>query len=230
LNSGPDRASSWRIGFTPLGRARLRAPSISDRDVRPELTSMYFPHPLSAQLGGLTNASDDPGIDLQVVIAEVAADVTAAVPSFLGLTLTLLLDDRPVTVTAIDADLAAAAGASLQLPLGPLAGAAPGSSVVFYAGRPGAFVDLATDTRYAYGLESDVVLDGHLTPPTRTVRAHPGVYGFDEMRLINQAIGVLIGHGHLPGEAHDELRRRAADHGRGLPEVAEDLLTSNARR
>ena len=114
---------------------------------------MDLPHPLSAQLGALTYALEDPGIDLQAVIAELAADVTAAVPSFLGLTMTLLLDGRPVTVTAIDADLAVAAGASLQLPLDPLAGAAPGSSVVFYAGRPGAFVDLAADTRYAYGLD-----------------------------------------------------------------------------
>ena len=53
-----------------------------------------------------------------------AADVTAAVPSFLGLTVTLQLRGRPVTVTAIDADLAAFAGASLELPLGPLARAA----------------------------------------------------------------------------------------------------------
>ena len=186
---------------------------------------MYFPPPLSAQLGALTNALDHPGIDLQAVIAEVAADVTAAVPSFLGLTVTLQLRGRPVTVTAIDADLAAFAGASLRLPLDPLAGAAPGSSVVFYASRRGAFVDLAADTQYAYGLDEAVVLDGHLTQLLQAVQAHPGVYGSDEMTVINQAIGVLIAHGHFPGEARDELRRRAAHHGRGLPGVAEDLLT-----
>jgi len=56
----------------------------------------------------------------------VAADVAAAVPSFLGLTVTLQLRGRPVTVTAIDADLAAFAGASLELSLGPLAGLLPG--------------------------------------------------------------------------------------------------------
>jgi hypothetical protein len=188
---------------------------------------MHFPHRLSAQLGALTSALDDPAIDLQVVIAALTADVTAAVPSFLGLTMTLLLDGRPATVTAIDADLAASAGASLQLPLDPLAGAAPGSSVVFYAGRPGAFVDLATDTRYAYGLESDVVLDAHLTPLSQAVRAHPGVYGSDEMTLINQAVGVLIGQGYFPDEAHDELLRRAAHHGCGVPGAAQDLLTAN---
>ena len=185
---------------------------------------MYFPHPLSEQLESLTKALADPGTDLQANIAALAADVTAAVPSFLGLTMTLLLDGRPVTVTAIEADLAAAAGASLLLPLDPLAGAASGSSVVFYAGRPGAFVDLAADTRYAYSLDGDVVLDPHLTgqPGARPVR--PGVNGTDEITLINQAIGVLIARGQPPEEAHDELVARAADHPRGLPGAAEDLL------
>ncbi len=188
---------------------------------------MPFSHRLSAQLGALTSALDEPGIDLQAVIAALTADVTAAVPSFLGLTMTLVLEGRSVTVMATDADLAAAAGASLRLPLEPLAGAAPGSSVVFYAARPGAFVDLAADTCYAYGLTEDVVLDGHLTPQSRAVQAHPGVYGSDEMRVINQAIGVLIEHGRLPDEAHEELLGRAARHGRCLPSVAKDLLTEN---
>ena len=189
---------------------------------------MNAPHPLNAQLGALTIALEDPEVDLQAVIAALAADVTAAVPSFLGLTMTLLLDGRPVTVTAIDADLATAAGTSLRLPLGPLAGAAPGSFVVFYAGRPGAFVDLAADTRYAYGLDGDVVLDGHLTPQTWPAGAHPGVSGSDELRVINQAIGLLIGQGRLPEEAHEELLRCAAHHGRGLSGAAEDLLTGAA--
>ncbi len=189
---------------------------------------MDFPHPLSDQLDALTNALAEPGTDLQDVVAALADDVTAAVPSFLGLTLTVLLDGRPVTVTAIDPDLVAAAGTSLQLPLERLAGAAPGSSVVFYAGRPGAFVDLAADTRYAYGLDGDVVLDGHLNPLTRVSVVDPGINGSTEMSVINQAIGVLIARGHLPEEAHDELVRRAADHVGGLPGAAADLLTDTA--
>jgi hypothetical protein len=47
------------------------------------------------------------------------------------------------------------------------------------------------------------------------------------MRVINQAIGVLIEHGRLPDEAHEELLRRAARHGLRLPCVATDLLTEN---
>jgi hypothetical protein len=186
---------------------------------------MDFPHPLSEQLEVLTTALADPGADLRVIIAALAADVTAAVPSFLGLSMTLLLDGRPVTVTAIDADLAAAAGASLLLPLDPLAGAAPGSSVLFYAGRPGAFVDLAADTRYAYSLDGDVVLDPHLTPQPRGRPLRPGVNGTDEITLINQAVGVLIARGHFPEEAHDELLARAVHHANGLQGAAADLLT-----
>jgi hypothetical protein len=205
-------------------RARASAPSISDRDVFLEFISMDSPHPMSTQLEALTNALEDPRVDLQGVVAALVTDVTAAVSSFLGLTMTLLLDGRPITVTTIDTDLAGAVGASLRLPLEPLAGAAPGSFVVFYAGRPGAFVDLAADTRYAYGLDGDVVLDGHQAAGPRA-GIHPVGIGPDEMTMINQAIGVLIARGYLPAEAHDELLRRAASNGRGLPGAAEDLFT-----
>jgi hypothetical protein len=39
--------------------------------------------------------------------------------------------------------------------------AGPGSTATFYAARPGAFVDLAADIRYAHGLDWQVVIDGH---------------------------------------------------------------------
>lgn len=227
LNPGPDRVSPWYIGLRFPARS-AQAPSISGRDVPPELISMNFAHPLSDQLDALTDALAHPRTNLQAVVATLADNVTAAVPSFLGLTMTLLQAGRPVTVTAIDADLADAAGTSLRLPLERLAGAAPGSSVVFYAGQPGAFVDLAADTHYAYGLDGDVVLDGHLNPLTRLAGVHPGVNGSDEMTVINQAIGVLIARGLPPEEADDELLRRAAGHPRGLPGAAADLLIDTA--
>lgn len=185
---------------------------------------MDTPKPMSTQLEALTNALEDPRVDLQAVVAALATDVTAAVPSFLGLAMTLLLDNHPVTVTAIDTDVADAAGASLRLPLEPIAGAAPGSFVVFYAGRPGAFVDLAADTRYAYSLDGAVVLDGHLAAEPQA-GIHPAGTGPDEMTMINQAIGVLIARGYLPEEAHHELLRRADSNRHGLPGAAEDLLT-----
>ena len=52
---------------------------------------MEFPASLSAQLSELTDALDDPGTDLQAILAVLIDDVTAAVPSFLGLIMTLRL-------------------------------------------------------------------------------------------------------------------------------------------
>ena len=100
--------------------------------------------------------------------------------------------------------------------------------MVFHAGKAGAFVDLAADTRHAYGLAGRVVLDGHLTP-TPGPPGPPGVSGLDEVSVINQAIGVLIDQGHRQRQAHDELHRRATHHRHLLPTAARHLLTAAAR-
>ena len=180
---------------------------------------------LSGQLSALTDALDDPGTDLQAVLAVLVDDLTVAVPSFLGLTMTLRLGGDPVTLTSIDGGRVTTAGASLQLPLDPLAGAGPDSVVVFYAGSPGAFVDMATDTRRAYGLDGQVVVDGHLAVPAIGV---PGLSGLNDLTVVNRAIGVLIDQGHHPDQAHDELLRRADNDKTRLPETARSLLAATA--
>jgi hypothetical protein len=43
-------------------------------------------------------------------------------------------------------------------------------------------------------------------------------------------MGVLIEHDRLPDEAYEEVLRRTAHRGRGLPGAAEDLLTANVCR
>src|SRR6476661_7547300 len=63
---------------------------------------MEFPASLSAQLSELTDALDDPGTDLQAILDVLIDDLTLAVPSFLGLTMTLRLAGAPVTLTAVD--------------------------------------------------------------------------------------------------------------------------------
>ena len=50
---------------------------------------MEFPAWLSAQLSELTEVLDDPATDLQAILAVLIDDVTVAVPSFLGLRMTL---------------------------------------------------------------------------------------------------------------------------------------------
>ncbi len=134
---------------------------------------MEFPHVLCDQLAELSEALAEPGTDLQAILAVLIDDITAAVPSFLGLTMTLQIDGGPVTLTATDPDLAARANASIKLPVGPIAGG-PAGTIIFYAHDPGAFTDLATSTRRAFNLDGQVVLDGHLRSHS-TARAdqHP---------------------------------------------------------
>ena len=118
--------------------------------------------------------------------------------------------------------------------LGP--GFDPQSRIVFYAGTPGAFVDLAADLDYlhrararstAYAADGD--RDGHRPavrldidlPPVSVVS---GFSGLIEYATINRAVGVLIDRGHHPDQAHAVLRRGAATEGLALPDYAARLL------
>ena len=180
---------------------------------------------LTAQLSVLTAALDDPGTDLETILEVLVDDLSAAVSSFLGLTMTLQLDGCALTLTTMDADLALTAGASLTLPVGRSTDGAPGGTVVFYARHPGAFVDLAADLHRVHDLDGDVYLDGHL-PSAGDQPCRSGITGLAELSVVNQAIGVLITRGHTPAGAIAELGSRAAGTPRGVPEVAEHVLAS----
>jgi hypothetical protein len=172
---------------------------------------------LVADLKALTDVLDEPGIDLEALLRTVAADTRLAVDSYLGLTMTLMIDGYPITLTAIDPDDIAT---SLRLPLDVLGHTDPGSVLVLYAAKPGAFVDLAADLSFALGLSPNTMtLDDDLTP---TSDDPAGLQGLAEMVQVNQAIGILIERGHLPDSArtrttpprsphpHHARRRRAA--------------------
>ena len=179
----------------------------------------------TAQLSVLTAALDDPGTDLETILEVLVDDLSAAVSSFLGLTMTLQLDGCPLTLTTIYADLALTAGASLTLPVGRSTDEGPGCTVVFYARPPGAFVDLAADLHRVHDLDGDVYPDGHL-PSAGDQTRRSGITGLAELSVVNQAIGVLITRGHTPAGAIAELGSRAAGTPRGVPEVAEHVLSS----
>ena len=166
---------------------------------------------LTAQLGALTAALDEPGADLQTILDVLVDDLTAAVSSFLGLRMTLhQLDGCPVTLTTMDADPALTAGACLTLSLGRSTGEGPDGTVVFYARNPGAFVDLAADLQRVHGRTARSTWT--ISYRAQTIRPRrPGITGLAEHSVVNQAIGVLITRGHIPAEALAELRRRAAD-------------------
>jgi hypothetical protein len=179
---------------------------------------------LTEQLGTLTAALVDPVTDLHAILDVLLDDLHGAVSSFLGLTVTMQSEWFPVTLTAIDPDPARTARTSLALSLGRPGGARPGDKIVWYAGRPGAFVDLAADLERVPS-DGGVVLDGHL-PATPGPPREPGITGLAELSVINQAIGVLITRGHTPDQAKAELRRRAAVSLTSVTEVARHVLAS----
>ena len=119
----------------------------------------------------------------------------AAVPSGLGLSITIRVGLPAVTVTTLEGT--ATVESSLWVPLPSLL-AESGSAVVFYAGTPGALVDLAADLQWALHLPAEaMLLDRHLTPPSG---ADP-IAGLPEMSVIHRALGALLAQGRTPDAA-----------------------------
>jgi hypothetical protein len=169
---------------------------------------------LSHLLALTAELDDDDAV--AVSFADLITALQIAVPSYRGLQLTVASHGYPVVLTSFVALEETAIATSLRLPL-PLLGPGfeAGGRVVFYAGTPGALVDLAADLGYALDTadpdgssESDtaISLDTDLPPDIRAA----GITGLRELSIINRATGMLIERGHLPADVHDALRRYAA--------------------
>ena len=171
-------------------------------------------------------------------LTALTVDLRTAVPSYLGLRLTLVLDGWPVILSAFDDIDGARPTTSVRLALARMGpGFDPKSRIVLYARTPGAFVDLAADVAYLQrgrgpgdaanaadgdgdGHQPVVALDADLPPES----VGSGLSGLGEYVVINQAVGVLIERGHSPGNAHAALGRAAAVDGLALPDYAARLI------
>ena len=160
---------------------------------------------LASDLAALTAALDVPGADLEGLLAGLSHTLRQAVPSCVGLSLTVVVDGEPFTLGTVDGDVSVAT--SMRLPLAQLGPLGSGGVVVFYATRAGAFVDLADDD---------------LEPAAR----HLGSGGLEDLSLANRAIGCLIGGGRTPAEATAELDRRAHQAGSSRSEAARGVLAT----
>jgi hypothetical protein len=154
---------------------------------------------LAADLGILTAALDEPGTDVLHSLHQLGIDAQAAVPSYLGLSMTVDGSDPPFTFTADNV--------RTSLRLTPLARvgdgrAAPSVALILYAETPGTFVDLTADLAWLTGRPpGDFALDQHLSVPAGSDAGT----SLQAASVINQAIGVLIGHGYTPRQAHAKL-------------------------
>jgi hypothetical protein len=168
---------------------------------------------LAADLAILTAALDEPGTDVADSLRQLTANATVAVPTFLGLSVTVHGNDPPFTfITWLEGVGTADVRASLRLTLPGIGGAGlrPPVAIVLYAGSRGTFVDLAADLAWLTARPlSDFVLDQH--PPDLAETG--SMTSLSETSVINQAIGALIGQGYTPEQAERHLTAEGADAG-----------------
>ncbi|MCW2529036.1 MAG: hypothetical protein JWM76_3896 [Pseudonocardiales bacterium] len=158
-------------------------------------------------LVALTEALGRPEIDLAALFQSLGNSAAVAVDSYLGLSVTVVTENQPVTISRLnEAASSADAGTSITIPLQTLGVPERGSVMVFYAATPGAFVDFAADVQLALGLEPGVIiLDIDLTLPNLAGEAT----GLADFSNFHQAVGVLLEQGNTAAEAVAELHRLA---------------------
>ncbi len=195
---------------------------------------------LATALAVLAGDLTDPSVDLGPGLARLTTVVRAAVPSYCGLSITVLTDGIPVTITAphpaidpatdsdsdSDSDSAASmvqAATSLVLPLSAISRTTEGE-LVFFAAAAGAFVDLAADL--AYETATDLVMFALDTRLGASVGLAVGVEGFS---VIHRALGVLIESGHTPEQARARIAQLAAGDGHDLAAVADRIVNDGER-
>jgi hypothetical protein len=178
---------------------------------------------LAADLGILTAALDEPGADVLHSLHRLGVDAQAAVPTYLGLSVTVDGSDPPFTFTTFEEGAADGVRTSLRLTL-PGVGdgwASPWVALTLYARTLGTFVDLAADLAWLTGRPpSDFALDQHLNLPAGSDAGT----SLRAASVINQAIGVLIGRGYTPRQAHSRLDTQADGAGTDRYTTAQFIL------
>jgi hypothetical protein len=161
--------------------------------------------------------------DIEGLLRGMVVDLKAAVPSAIGLSLTVHVSGQDVTLTTLDDDDSRSVGASILVPLGAAAAPSDGSCIVFYAERPGAFVDLSADLGWTTGLPAGtILLDQHLVLPVEG----SAVTGLRELSAVNQAIGMLIEQGATHESARSELDRLAERFGTTVNSAAAEIISA----
>lgn len=180
---------------------------------------------LAADLAALTEILDDRDLDPTDTLCRLVDETKLAVGSYLGLTVTITVSGRQFSFTVLESgtepgDIVT----SLRLPMPPAVpddDPAPSAVVILYAGKPGAFVDLAADLAWLTGRAlNEIVLDQHRTPP----RADAAPGGLAAESLIDQATGVLVARGYTLEGAHREIDARAERLGVNRSGSVKDIL------
>ncbi|MDP9092641.1 MAG: hypothetical protein M3N95_06780 [Actinomycetota bacterium] len=177
---------------------------------------------VAADLAVLTAALDEPDDDLALLVLRLSDSCALAVKSYLGLSITLIVGDAPVSFSVLQEFLEPSEVlTSVMFSLTAVGEHTSGSEVVLYGGTPGAFVDLAADLTYALGAGEDAVkLDQHLTPPDLAL----GDAGLAATSRQDQALGILLDQGLDLDEGLTELHRLAGLDAISVDTAAQELI------
>jgi len=179
---------------------------------------------LAADLATLSETLEETDADITEALCQLVADLKLAVRSYLGLTILAGTATFPLTLTVME-DFAHPVDvvSTLMMPLSDESADDAGAClvVILYAGRRGAFVDLAADLCWLTGRRlTDFAFDQHLSLP-----AEPDSDGgVQAASLVNQAIGVLLGRGYTPEQAALEIDARAAAAGHRRSDAADIIV------
>ena len=178
-------------------------------------------------LGDVRTLVDGLGLDAASILRPLGAlrdHLHGAVDSFSGLRLTLGVESPRIVLSDFRSEAAAIEShTSLALALSQLVRGSSAGEIIFYAARPGAFVDLAADLHFALGLPPGTLAMDARPQPSPPFNA---VVGLAERSQINQAVGVLVDRGRTPQAALQELNRLADQESRSLVDVARSVLNS----
>jgi len=196
---------------------------ICARERPAEHTLVEISAELAADLALLTDALDTPGADISEAVRRFAIDAGQAVQSYVGLTV-FTTGIEPQFTFSLMADGARHhdVRASLTMPLNQMRRADVGTdvTVVLFATKEGAFVDLAADLAWILGSKlSDIAVDEHLVADGRGT-----VESVTAQSVINQTLCVLLGRGMTPERAYAELDVQAAAAGTDRHAVAARIL------
>jgi len=165
---------------------------------------------LAAALAVLTEALDEPAVDIANGLQGLSIDAAAAIPLYLGMSIVAPQNNPPLTITIlIDGAKTTDIRTSLHVTLARGKGSPP-VDLILYGAAPGIFVDLAADIAWLTARPlSEIAIDEH-----RTVLDAVDIAA--QLRAasdINQAVGVLVGRGRTLDEARRRLQA-VADYNR----------------
>jgi hypothetical protein len=121
---------------------------------------MNVPPAVVTDLTLLSAAIDEPESDLPAIVGVLSKSLADAIPSYLGMTLTLQINTVAVSVDTMEPEAALLVRASLKMALLPLFGSTATGSVAFYSRRAGTLSDLADNVTWVFNLDGRPVLDG----------------------------------------------------------------------